>query len=71
MNSQEFKEISLLDSGEFFQTMNQTELCSEISAGQFSFAEETKEVKKDLNNYVNYNVLGGLEQILECDEDDA
>ena len=30
-----------------------------------------KETKKDFNIYVNYDMLGGLEQIVECDEEDA
>ena len=60
---------------DLFQNINSNENSQEMSSSLNVQEEETKEVKKetkkDLNIYVNYDMLGGLEQIVECDEEDA
>ena len=46
-------------------------MSSSLNAQEEETKEVKKETKKDLNIYVNYDMLGGLEQIVECDEEDA
>lgn len=71
MASQEFKDMNLDDSEDQLHKINKKENSQDISSSQNAIEEETKEVKKDLNVYVNYDMLGGLEKIVECDEEDA
>lgn len=46
-------------------------MSSRLNAQEEETKEVKKETKKDFNIYVNYDMLGGLEQIVECDEEDA
>ena len=70
-SQEEFKDMNLVESEDLLHKMNKKENFQDISSGLNAIEEETKEVKKDLNVYVNYDMLGGLEQIVECDEEDA